>query len=270
VSELPLPPLDPELASLLDAERLRAGAPPGVEAEVFASVARVIRGVPPPGGGPGHGSGQGSGGTPAAPLGASGVPGAATAADVAGGLGAKALLARFGPAALLGFLLGGIAGSQVQARLDARFEPIASVAVTSAPAAPAAPEPEPSVTVGPLTLPAASAAPESPSSSVHPTREVSETKSAETDEELRAERALIDTARSAIQRGDGAAALDAVTQHAKRFPKGQLAEEREVLAIEALASAGRVQEAADRAGRFRLRYPESVLLPVVDEALRTH
>jgi hypothetical protein len=41
-----------------------------------------------------------------------------------------------------------------------------------------------------------------------------------------------------------------------------------VLAIQALAAAGRADEAANRAGSFRKAYPSSLLLPIVDAALR--
>jgi hypothetical protein len=46
---------------------------------------------------------------------------------------------------------------------------------------------------------------------------------------LRAERLLIETASSALARGDKDAAIAVLTKHAQRFPNGQLAPEREVL-----------------------------------------
>ena len=60
----------------------------------------------------------------------------------------------------------------------------------------------------------------------------------------------------------------ALEEHARDFPAGQLAEEREALAIQALAQAGRKAEAAARGSAFRARWPTSVLTPVVDAALR--
>jgi hypothetical protein len=50
---------------------------------------------------------------------------------------------------------------------------------------------------------------------------------------LHAERVLLERARSAILRRDADAALAAVALHAKRFPHGQLAEEREALRTQA-------------------------------------
>ncbi len=55
--------------------------------------------------------------------------------------------------------------------------------------------------------------------------------------------------------------------HLARFPDGQFAEEREALAIRALAMAGRVDEARARAALFRDAFPESML--PVEDALST-
>jgi hypothetical protein len=88
------------------------------------------------------------------------------------------------------------------------------------------------------------------------------------DTDLSAERALIERARSALARGDGAAALLPIAEHERQFPSGQLAEEREVLAVQALAIAGRTAEATARGARFRKAFPGSLMLPIVDEALR--
>ena len=73
-------------------------------------------------------------------------------------------------------------------------------------------------------------------------------------------------ARTALTRGDNASALSALDTHARDFPSSQLAEEREVLAIQALAAATRLPEAQKRAAAFRARYPASPLLPIVKES----
>lgn len=86
--------------------------------------------------------------------------------------------------------------------------------------------------------------------------------------DLGAERALIDTARSALARGDAPSALASLEAHEKRHPNGQLGEERDALFVQALALAGRKQDAVERAARFRLAYPASVFLPSVDAAAR--
>jgi hypothetical protein len=87
------------------------------------------------------------------------------------------------------------------------------------------------------------------------------------DESLTRERALVETARSAVARGDGSAALQATSEHARTFPNGRLVEEREALAVQALVLAGRRDEARARAERFRQRYPNGLFLPVVDAAI---
>lgn len=55
-------------------------------------------------------------------------------------------------------------------------------------------------------------------------------------------------------------ALRLLDEHAQRFREGQLAPEREVMAIEILRSLGQTQEADARVGRFRARYPKSLHL----------
>jgi hypothetical protein len=85
--------------------------------------------------------------------------------------------------------------------------------------------------------------------------------------DLAQERALIDTARSALARGRGADALAPLDEHAKRFPRGRLTEEREALAVQALMIAGDHTGASARADRFRARFPESIFDAVVERAL---
>jgi hypothetical protein len=109
--------------------------------------------------------------------------------------------------------------------------------------APAAPEPS------------ASAASPSPSPSAKPA------------DSLAAERALLDPARTALGRGDGTSALDAVRKHEAQFASGKLAEEREAIAVQALVVLRRSEEARARAARFQQRYPGSVLAPSVAAAL---
>ena len=73
------------------------------------------------------------------------------------------------------------------------------------------------------------------------------------DEEL----ALLESAYEALRKGDAAGALVEAERHAARFPSGALAQEREVLAIDALVRLGRRAEAETRAAGFRARYPTS-------------
>jgi hypothetical protein len=76
------------------------------------------------------------------------------------------------------------------------------------------------------------------------------------DEEL----TLLESAYQAIQQGDAAAALSSAEKHAARFAAGALAQEREVLIVDALVRLGRRTEAETRADAFRARYPTSTHL----------
>ena len=82
---------------------------------------------------------------------------------------------------------------------------------------------------------------------------------------LAAERELLDVGRAALARGRGEDALAAAKSHAKEFPAGQLAEEREVLAIQALRVSGKKAEASGRAAQFAKRYPESIYAAALEE-----
>lgn len=78
---------------------------------------------------------------------------------------------------------------------------------------------------------------------------------------LAEEQALVDRARAALARGRPKDALAAVTEHERRFGRGRLSEEREILAIQALVGDGRTAEARARAARFRTTFPKSLFLP---------
>ena len=129
------------------------------------------------------------------------------------------------------FLAGGAAGVMVRARS-------AQMAPTAAPSRP----------VATLILPAPSALAPLPSEIAPPSTSTTSTPppprndAHSRDIALAAERVLIEQARMAVARGQGEAALDAVGHHAREFPRGRLREEREALAVQALALAGRADE----------------------------
>lgn len=85
------------------------------------------------------------------------------------------------------------------------------------------------------------------------------------DADLAVERTLIERARSAMVRGNPQDALAATREHAQRFPGGRFAEERDFITIRALAASGDKARARAAADAFRLRHPQSLLLPAVDE-----
>lgn len=87
------------------------------------------------------------------------------------------------------------------------------------------------------------------------------------DVELGKERALIDAARSALARGDATSALARTDEHARAFPRGQLAEPRDALRVQALVMVGRADEARAQAARFERAYPNGLYGPVVRDAV---
>ena len=80
------------------------------------------------------------------------------------------------------------------------------------------------------------------------------------------ERVLLDLARSAIEREDGARALAATQEHARKYPRGALVQEREAIAVRALVLLDRRDEARARVDRFRGRFPDSLLLPALESS----
>ncbi len=85
---------------------------------------------------------------------------------------------------------------------------------------------------------------------------------------LGSEQRLLERARSGLARGKRSDALSALREHQRRFPRGRLVEEREALTVLTLVALGRTDKARVRAKRFRKRFPDSILLPVVEDALR--
>ncbi len=71
---------------------------------------------------------------------------------------------------------------------------------------------------------------------------------------------VLQPARAAVARGDFSAALASIVEHQRRFPDGQLSEEREALRVQALSGLGRTDEATRAAIAFRKRFPGSVLI----------
>jgi hypothetical protein len=87
--------------------------------------------------------------------------------------------------------------------------------------------------------------------------------------DLAAETALLDRAHAALARGEAARALEAADAHARSFPRGQLAENRESVAVQALVHLGRRAEARARGAAFRRRWPGGLLRERVEGALRS-
>lgn len=79
------------------------------------------------------------------------------------------------------------------------------------------------------------------------------------DSKVRAELTLLEQARAELRAGRSLTAVSTLSTYGQRFPRGVLALEAEVLRIEALAAAGKTQEAAKRAQRVLERHPNSVV-----------
>ncbi len=81
-----------------------------------------------------------------------------------------------------------------------------------------------------------------------------------------AEVKLLERAQDAL-RSRPAEALALCTEHEHRFPHGMLAQEREVIAIEALVKEGRMPDATARANRFAATHPSSTHQRRIDAVL---
>lgn len=80
------------------------------------------------------------------------------------------------------------------------------------------------------------------------------------------EASLLDSARSLLSR-DPQRALLLTREHATRFPRGSLIQEREVIAIEALRRLGKEEAARKRGAEFGQSFPDSAHQPKIDQTL---
>lgn len=254
-----LPPLPDELKALFDAAG-EVAPPPGLEAAVLERIGTTLAGAA------GAAAGAAATGTSATGAAATGVAatGAVVLTKTTLGLGAALLLAAGA--------VGGVAFERtVLSSPPAVEQRVASVEAPKAPPVEAAPveamavEPSPAPGVEPEPSPAVKPPPAVKASP--PVRAPAPATAATRDTLLSRERSLLEVARTAMARGDVEGTLSAVEAHAKDFPQGRLAEEREVLFIQALTMAGRRAEALRHAESFRRDFPDSLLAPAVDAAL---
>lgn len=115
---------------------------------------------------------------------------------------------------------------------------------------PAEPPSIPATPQAPVTVPPRSPAPQ-------PLAPVSPAIDRPANPVLAAELALVDAAKRALAAGDAALALDRLGAHARDFRRGQLAEERQALRVEALCAAGKRPQARAEATLFLREYPAS-------------
>ncbi len=229
---------DPTLAALFAKERARDDAPLDAKARIADRLERSL-GSP---GGSGEGGNTGNGG--------------------GAGPGGSAISLKALPL-LAALAVGGVVGSLVTSALQAPRVVVVDRATPGSNASPA----ESTPTVEPALGIRASTSQETAPPASASSRTVERTPDA--DKSLAAERAILDVARTALGRGDGVHALEAVDRHAREYPHGLMTEEREALAVQAQAKLGRSSEAAARGAQFKRRYPNSVLLPVINAALES-
>jgi hypothetical protein len=230
MSEERLEPLEPELVALLDTER-GAAAPDAALDRVWSRVAVVA--LPSP-------------------------PGAGAHAGAAASRGWLASHAAGVAAAT--FVLGGLAGAGIHAIVQKPPAERIVYADRVVPGVPAVPAP-PVVAPVPSAVPTVDTSPTPRASSHAPAPSATSS--------LAAERALLDDARGALGAGDAGKALALADEHGRRFPRAQLGEEREAIAIQALVALGRNDEARARAARFRAVAPNSLFMPAIDAALQS-
>lgn len=182
---------------------------------------------------------------------------------MAGGGGVSGAVGRYGLWLSGGTLLLGLVGGVLLAPILRPPPPVrlAAPIVTPSPPAPAVVSPELPLEPVQVEEPPAAKPPRifAPVTAPRPAPLVRDTVLAE-------ERALVEMARTALARGNAQQALQTMDTHAVRFANGQLVEERESLAIEALLAAGRTEDAKRRADAFRARFPQSMLLPAIEAA----
>jgi hypothetical protein len=241
----PLEPLPPDVLELLAREKDGYARDPVLEAQVLSHVELAVglAGPPlhPPSAGPG--------------------PALATAAA-----GARRLVG----VAVAAFAMGGAVGGGAATLLAHRTVPEAARPTVDAGAAllPAASGDETPIPSGSSSSPLDEPPPRAlPHSTAPPSAVTSAPSSASSRGALERERELLDVARAELARGRPDDALTTVEQHARRWPNGLLAEERDVVRIQALAAEGRTAEVSRWAAQFRRTYPKSMLLPAVDAAV---
>ncbi len=211
--------------------------------------------TPPPEGGEGPGGGEPPPDAsplpdlpPAPPAASAAGAGASAGSAAVAGL-AKTLVVTSATAVAVG--VGGFQAGRVYER---RVEPPPPI-VAAAPTPP--PIPEPVVEVPPAPDPAAPPAP--------PPKPKVAAKSDVPDER---EVALLQQAMAAIQAGRANEGLELLERHRARYEAGVLAQEREVLSIQALMSLGRTGDARSKATAFRRRWPTSPHLLRIDSLLK--
>ena len=224
-----------ELRSVLDARSAHEPSASDLSRLRDRLAAALPPGTLPPSAAPGQPPPAPPAAAPPAPLLSSGAAKIAIGVALAGAIGGAIWLARDGGT-------------------SADPSPPAPAATSAAPAVsspPLLPLPVTSIEAPPLVTATASMSARRPSASA-PLRS-----SADTDALPPPEAALLSRAHDELLRGAPDKALATTAEHERAHPRGALAQEREVIAIEALVALGRRDEARRRAASFHRVYPGS-------------
>lgn len=232
-----LEPLTDDVASLLRSIPAPSPVSAAARAQVLERIGHTLVAAPPLAAGAGAGAAAGTAGA-----------GAATSlkAKVVAGL----LLAGAIPAAVGGFVYGRATAPTPDPQVVIREVPVVVPTAKTEPAPPPAGIEQPDA---PPTPPPGSR------SGTDPTPRVTAPDG----------RPLIEAARTALLKSDAPRALALLAEHAQRFPKSQLAEERAALEIQALVLSGDVARAKTAATAFKARWKNSVFSSVADAVLES-
>ena len=111
-------------------------------------------------------------------------------------------------------------------------------------------------------------APEHPGGTAAPTKPRPAPSQPSPSSDLTEETRLLAQARGRLRAGSPRQALPALTEHARRFPNGQLTEDRIALQAQTLCEAGDVKAGLQKAAALRKAFPSSSHLPRVHRACR--
>lgn len=120
----------------------------------------------------------------------------------------------------------------------------------------AAPPIEPEIALSPRVEVALDAEPES--ARARKPRSTTPASTATPESKLERERELVSFAQRAIAEGSQTRALDLLEEHARQFPHGAMAEDRDALRVVALCRAKRFADAERRRAQFFRRWPKSL------------
>lgn len=300
MNEERLMPLEPEIDALLEAERRATGMPDDVDGRLRSVLAPFL--LPPGGGGGADGGGSPSSGSDGSPIESGAGPAtggsastSASAASTAGGgvatgaaasatsgaliAGSTSAATALGslPALAVAFGLGLASGVGIHALVaptmvdqevivDTNFtRDQRSEASTVLPEPVVPPDDQSAIDVEPADPEATQRQEVDSGPASQPSKRggggVSQGGT------LSGERALLERARTALARRAPGAALNALNEHSRTYPRGRLAEEREALMIQALVAGGRYQAARRRAEHFARAYPGSLFRSSVNAVL---